>query len=383
MMNSNNKNSSFMLCPTCGTKLPENATRCLVCGRTFAAKPSSKGTKAVRSQRLPELRLSLPLALGLLFVVLAIGGGLIFLVLRQTGQVAPPEPTATASPSPTFEQSPTPTTTSTPEPTFTPLPPVEYTIQENDSCLSIAYYYDVTMKSITDLNNLDADCGVLSVGQTILIPQPTPTASPVATTTLSIDQATEEACQKITYNVGENDTLSGIAANYNVSVETLKTYNGLTSNNIYSGQSITIPLCERLPTEGPTPTATNPPPYAAANLLLPADGAVFTASNDTITLQWAAVPGMLEGESYAVTIEDLTEGQGKKLVDYANDTKYIVPVSFRPTASTPHVIRWWVQPVRQSGTTEGGDTIWVPAGSASSPRVFTWSGIGAAATQAP
>ena len=382
-MNSNNKSSSFMLCPTCGTKLPENATRCLVCGRTFSTKPSSKGPKAVRSQRLPELRLSLPLALGLLFLVLAIGGGLIFLVLRGTGQVAPPEPTGTASPSPTFEQSPTPTSTNTPEPTFTPLPAIEYKIQENDSCLSIAYYYNVTMKSITDLNNLDADCGVLSVGQTILIPQPTPTASPVATMTLSIDQATEEACQKITYNVGENDTLSGIAANYNVSVDTLKVYNGLTSNNIYSGQAIVIPLCERLPTEGPTPTATNPPPYAATNLLLPADGAVFTGSNDSITLQWAAVPGMLEGEAYAVTIEDLTEGQGKKLVDYATDTKYIVPVSFRPAESSPHVIRWWVQPVRQSGTTESGDTIWVPAGSASSPRVFTWSGIGAAATQAP
>jgi LysM repeat protein len=382
-MNSNNKSSSFMLCPTCGTKLPENATRCLVCGRTFSAKPSAKSPKAVRSQRLPELRLSLPLALGLLFVVLAIGGGLIFLVLRGTGQVAPPEPTGTASPSPTFEQSPTPTSTNTPEPTFTPLPAIEYKIQENDSCLSIAYYYNVTMKSITDLNNLDADCGVLSVGQTILIPQPTPTASPVATMTLSIDQATEEACQKITYNVGENDTLSGIAANYNVSVDTLKVYNGLTSNNIYSGQAIVIPLCERLPTEGPTPTATNPPPYAATNLLLPADGAVFTGSNDSITLQWAAIPGMLEGEAYAVTIEDLTEGQGKKLVDYATDTKYIVPVSFRPAESSPHVIRWWVQPVRQSGTTESGDTIWVPAGSASSPRVFTWSGIGAAATQAP
>jgi LysM repeat protein len=94
----------------------------------------------------------------------------------------------------------------------------------------------------------------------------------------------------MTYNVGENDTLSGIAANYNVSVDTLKAYNGLTSNNIYSGQSIVIPLCERLPTEGPTPTATNPPPYAATNLLLPADGAVFTGSNDSVTLQWAASP---------------------------------------------------------------------------------------------
>ena len=383
MKNPNNKSSSLMLCPTCGTKLPDNAARCLVCGRTFTTKASVRDSRAVKSQRLPEIKLSLPLAIGLLFVVLAVGGGLIFLVLRGTGQVASPEATATASPSPTFEQSPTPTTTSTLEPTFTPLPPIEYVIKDGDQCIAIAFNFGVTVKSIADLNNLAADCGVLSVGQTVLVPQPTPTASPMATTTLSIGQATESACQKIAYNVGENDTLSAIAANYSVSVETLKAYNGLTSNNIYSGQPLVIPLCERLPTAGPTPTATNPPPYAAANLLLPADGAVFSGTNDTITLQWAAIPGMLTNESYAVTFEDLTEGQGKKMVDYTNDTKYIVPVSFRPAENSPHIIRWWVQPVRQSGTTASGDTIWVPAGAASSPRVFGWSGIGAATTPVP
>ena len=376
-------NSQIKICPTCGTKMAENASRCLVCGRTFTVKSAPQAKQTVQAQRLPELKLSLPLAIGLLFIILAVGGGLIFLLLRGTGQVAPPEATATASPSPTFEQSPTPTITSTPEPTFTPLPPKEHQIRDNDTCSLIAVIYDVTVKSIADLNNLAPDCGVLSVGKTILVPQPTPTASPMATSTLSVNQATESACQKIEYRVGENDTLSGIAANYAVSVETLKTYNGLTSNNIYSDQVITIPLCERLPTAGPTPTATLPPPYPPANLLLPADGAIFTGVNDSITLQWASIGGMLEGESYAVTIEDLTQGQGRKLVDYANDTKYIIPVTFRPVENAPHIIRWWVQPVRQSGTTASGDAIWMPAGSQSVSRVFSWSGIGAVVTQAP
>jgi len=116
---------------------------------------------------------------------------------------------------------------------------------------------------------------------------------------------------------------------------------------------------------------------------LPADGAVFTGANDTITLQWSAIGGMLPSELYAVTIEDLTEGKGKKLVDYTADTKYIVPVTFRPAENSPHIIRWWVQPVRQSGTTESGDAIWVPAGSQSTPRVFVWSGIGAVYTPVP
>ncbi|MCJ7519742.1 MAG: LysM peptidoglycan-binding domain-containing protein [Anaerolineaceae bacterium] len=376
-------NSQTKICPTCGTKLAENSQRCLVCGRTFTIKSAPKARQTVQAQRLPELKLSLPLAIGLLFIILAVGGGLIFLVLRGTGQVAPPESTATASPSPTFEQSPTPTITSTPEPTFTPLPPKEYQIRSNDTCSLIAVIFEVSVRSIAELNNLPPDCGVLSVGQTILVPQPTPTASPMATSTLSVNKATESACQTIEYRVGDNDTLSGIAANYAVTVESLKTYNGLTSNNIYSGQVITIPLCQRLPTAGPTPTATLPPPYSPANLLLPADGAIFTGTNDSITLQWAAIGGMLQGESYAITIEDLTQGQGRKLVDYTSDTKYIIPATFRPVENAPHIIRWWVQPVRQSGTTESGDAIWVPAGSQSVPRVFAWSGIGAVITQAP
>ena len=376
-------NTPSKSCPTCGTRLSENANRCLVCGRTFTKPNTAKKPKTVREQQLPNITLSLPLALGLLFIILAVGGGIIYLILRGTGQVAPQEMTATASSSPTFEQSPTPTVTLTPEPTYTPLPPIEYQVSDNDTCSLIAVIYGVTINSIADLNDLPPNCGVLSVGQTILIPQPTPTASPMPTGTLSVSEATESSCQKMEYRVGENDTLSGIAANYAVSVETLKTYNGLTSNNIYSGQIIIIPLCERLPTAGPTPTPTLPPPYPPTNLLLPADGAVFAGNNETIALQWAAIGGLLENELYAVTIEDLTEGQGKKLIDYTSDTKYNIPTNFRPSENAPHVIRWWVQPVRQSGTTEEGDTIWVPAGSQSNPRVFSWSGIGVVVTQAP
>jgi len=375
------ENNLSKTCPTCGTRLSENASRCLVCGRTFSISNESKKAKTVRSQKLPDLSLSLPLAIGLLFILLAIGGGIIFLVLRGSGQMAAPEATPTVSPTPTFEQSPTPTVTLTPEPTFTPLPPLEYTIRAGDTCSLVAVIYEVSVRSIADLNNLPPDCGVLSEGQTILVPQPTPTPSPMPTSIPSDAQVIDSACDVAPVRVGENDTLSGIAANYGVSVESIKTYNGLTSNNIYSGQLIEVPLCERLPTAGPTPTPTFPPPYPPTNLLLPADGELFTGVNDTVTLQWAAIGGLLQNELYAVTIEDLTEGQGKKLVDYTEDTNYIIPASFRPAGNNAHVIRWWVQPVRPSGTTDTGETIWVPAGSQSPPRVFAWSGIGTTTTQ--
>ncbi len=375
-MNPKNKQTNDKVCPTCGTHLNANATRCLVCGRTFTDVPAPTPTNKIKSRGLPQFTMSLPIALGAILILIAIGAGIIYFVLRGSGQIASAQPTTTPTPTATLEQSPTPTLTSTPEPTSTTEPPIEYSVQDGDTCSSIALVYNVSVKSIADLNNLESDCGVLTLNQKLLIPRPTPTSSPEPTGTLSAVQKTDTACTKISYTVGENDTLGAIAANYNVSVETLKTYNGKTTDNVYLNEVLTIPLCERLPTSGPTPTATLPAPFTATNLLLPADGTVFTATNDSVTLQWAAIGGMLEGDSYAVTIEDLTAGEGKKLTDYTKDTKYIVPVSFRPAESNPHIIRWYVQPVRQSGTTENGDPIYVTAGYPSDPRVFVWSGLG-------
>ncbi len=332
---------------------------------------------------MPEVTLSLPVALGLMVLVLVIGAGAVFGVLQGTGRVVEPTQTPTLTLTPTLTTTATATLTSTPEPTFTPLPPVEYTVQEGDLCSSIALFFNVSINSIVLLNNLPTDCGILSVGQKLLIPQPTPTASPMPSATLSGVEATDAACERYDYTVNENDTLSGIARSFNVSMDAIKEYNGLTSDIVYSGQDLVIPLCERLPTEGPTPTATLPPPYAAANLLLPADGTAFLTANETITLQWASVGTLRENETYSVTIEDVTEGEGRKLVDYVTDTKYIVPTSFRPSGTTPHILRWYIEPVRQMGTSKDGQPIWSSAGAASVPRVFTWVGTTSASTPTP
>ncbi len=379
-MSPEDKNTNTKVCPTCGTRLTENATRCLVCGRTFTAAPEKQGKKntAVQGPKMPEITLTLPVALGLIILVLAIGAGVVYGVLQGTGKVVEPTPTVTPSLTPTMTLTPTATFTATPEPTFTPLPPIEYKVQPNDTCISIAFTFGVSTNSIIQLNSLSSTCDNLVVGQTLKIPQPTPTPSPQPTQTLSAGQATEVSCQKIEYTVAANDTLSTISLNYNVPMEAIKEYNGMTSDIVFEGMPLQIPLCKRAPTPGPTPTPTNPPPYPAPNLLLPADGSAFTAANDTITLQWAAVGTLRQNEAYAVTIEDITEGRGRKLVEYVTDTKFIVPASFRPTDNIPHIIRWFVVPARQIGTSTDGQPIWDTAGAPSTPRDFTWwtSGVG-------
>ena len=79
----------------------------------------------------------------------------------------------------------------------------------------------------------------------------------------------------------------------------------------------------------------------------------------------------------------MTEGQGRRLVSYATDTKYIVPVSFRPKDNAPHIFRWFISTVRQTGTDDQGLPVWDTAGEDSTQRVFSWQGIAPEATPKP
>jgi len=343
---------------------------------------TAKAGKTVQGPRMPEVTISLPVALGLIVLVLAIGAGVVYAFLQSKNAIVEPTTTPTLTTTATATLTTTASLTPSPLPTFTPLPPLEYIIKAGDYCSSIAAFFNVSIQSIVLLNNLPPDCGVLSIGQKLLIPQPTPTASPLPTSTLSGVEATDAACEKVEYIVKENDTLSGISRAYAVSAEAIKVYNGKTNDVVFQGEKLIIPLCQRLPTPGPTPTPTPPPPYPAPNLLLPTDGAAFMTMNETITLQWASIGTMRENESYQVVVEDITDNTGRKLVEYVTDTKFIVPVSFRPSGDTPHIIRWTVTTVRQTGTAQDGSPIWESAGLVSTPRVFSWSG-GAISTPTP
>jgi LysM repeat protein len=357
-----------------------------VCGTELTAKAASK-TKAegMGASRMPEITLSLPMALGALTAVLLIGALVVYLILSSgaTGAtISQPTEAGTATPTATITVTPTDTQPPTDIPSETPLPPFDYTVRANDTCGGIAASFSVSVQSIVLANNLPANC-IIAEGNVLKIPYPTSTPKPPPTDVPNEATQTAMACEKVQYTVQENDTLGIIAANYNVPQDAIKFYNGLSSDNVFIGTTIVIPLCERFATPGPTPTATPPPPYPAANLLLPADGAAFTLANDVVTLQWASIGTLRENEAYQVTVEDVTSGQGRRITDYVTDTKYIVPTTFRPEDDLAHVIRWWVTTVRQNGVDEQGEPIYESAGTTSEQRVFSWTGVAVAGTPSP
>lgn len=389
-MSQENQPNTTKICPTCGTRLSINATRCSVCGSTFASSAEATAKNTVSGPRVPQVTLSLPAIFGLAILLLVIGAGVVFATSKGLGNKAPAAiagvaATTTATQTPTLPPTATPTITLTPTlpATWTPEPPVQYKVVSNDTCGSIAYAYGVSIESIITLNKLSADC-TLSIGQTLNIPRPTPTASPMPSNTPNATEAAQAECNKVEVVVKDGDTLGGIAANYAVSANSIIAYNGKTSDTVYVGEKLVIPLCEQH-LETVTPTAN--PPYGAPPLLLPADGAFYNAT-DVITLQWASVGELRQNEAYAVTIEDVTSGDARKWVEYVTDTKYNVPDSYRPASTTPHIYRWSILPVRQTGTDKTtGKAIWAPAGDSSVQRVFSWVGSGSnpapAATDTP
>ena len=376
----NQKNTK--ICPVCGTKLSESATRCLVCGTQLNATAAVSKNGATQPKRtVSELRLSLPLAiiLGSLFLILI--GVLAFFIFRPdpapTDGLLTSTPTETQALNPTYTLTPTHTLTPTPAPTNTPEPPLQVTVQAGQYCSTFAGLYDVSQESIRVLNNLGADCA-LSEGMTLMIPRPTVTPSPAPSATIDMTAESDPFldCEYDSVVVSAETTLFGLSTSYNVPMEEIRAFNGMTNDILRQGETIKVPLCNRRAFNAPTPTPTNRPPYPAPSLLLPASGAAFGSTANSVALQWSSVADLRNNELYRVTVQDLTSETEKILVQYVRDTKFILPATFRPIDTNPHIIQWSVVVARQSSTGADNPT-YIDAGASSEKRVFSWTGTGA------
>lgn len=381
-----NLSKKSRVCPVCGTKIPENAKRCLVCGTDLSEEKSPKEKKAeqITSKRIPEVKMNLAALIAIIVAFLVLIALLIFFIVTrgQTAETEGADLTQTVTITPTQSSTSTNTATMTPLSTWTPLPPVEYSVKEGETCGDLALQFGVSIQSIILQNNLNSSCAI-NPGQVLQIPQPTLTPSPVPSATPEAIVSDLSLCTHTdTIIVEANMTLGGIAANYNVSMSDIRIYNNLPNDVVRQGQTLIIPLCDRLPTAGPSLTPTPLPPYPAPNLLLPRSGEAFTAADEAVTLQWASVASLFPNEVYRVMVQDLTSTEEKILVDYVTDTKFILPANFRPADTNPHIIQWSVSVARQINS-DPNDPIYEEAGAMSAFRVFSWVGSGIAPSPTP
>jgi LysM repeat protein len=367
------------ICPACGTRIADTASRCAVCGMVF-----EPGTgRAVRGPaRMSGNASNLNMPTGVVVaapIITLILGALIMTALFK----GPLAPTAAALPSvaavpPTITLTLLPTDTPAPTNTPTPLPPIEITVKADDTCFGLAAKFGISdINQIKSKDGKSANCDSLSIGQTLLIPQPTPTPPPPSTATADAFSQTEQACQFENYEVVDGDTLAGIADLWDVPINAIKKWNpqySFANDVVFVGMKLRIPICEREPTPGPSPTPTTPPPYPAPNLLTPRDGTIFGLGDNEIALQWSGITSLRENEDYQVTIQDISSGTEEKTVLYVKDTRVLVPVELKPTDGSMHIFVWKVTVVRKTGTTDAGNPVYVPAGAVSDRRVFGWGG---------
>jgi LysM domain. len=206
---------------------------------------------------------------GIIIVVTSMnGGGLAKLLATKT-----PTPTTTSLPTNTLPPSETPTITSTPTitPTITPSSPENYIVQDGDTLTSIVAAHNLGTNGllliyILNGTNIDPATGFITIGQTIVIPNPgmqLPTPTPLPTGLFP--------GSRITYRVMPGDGLGSIATKLNSTVAAIISANAVTmkangvNTVLYVGQLIVVPidLVTAVPTKPvtstPTPTATATP----------------------------------------------------------------------------------------------------------------------------
>lgn len=326
-------------CLHCGTAVAERAKTCVMCGQPVDQLPlnSSGFTESWWG-----------IGFGLLIVALIVVGVIRYQADREpTAQAAqPPTPTPTHTPTATI--TPTPTATGTPSPTATPTgtptpTPRTHIVESGENPSYIASLYGISVDELVALNSID-DVSGLTVGQALILPPSTDTAVVTAETPEIEATAFLDPNLQLTYQVESGDTLLDIALRYGTTTDAIRALNpDITSDLIYLGQNIIIPLATPTPTTTPTttPTATPTPGplYPPPNLLSPADEVEIDAPQLLFT--WTATDVLAEDEFYVL---QLVWADGSYTEYWNKRTSQRIDKETRPAAGP---IDWRVAIMRQ------------------------------------
>ncbi len=120
---------------------------------------------------------------------------------------------------------------------------MDHKVSKGETLASIAEKYNTTPKDLMKVNNL-TNAKILA-GQVLKLPDETAqTSKEVAENQLekiSHNEPQKQDIAKITHKVSSGESLFSISKMYNISIDELKSFNNLSSNNIQRGQTLQIP----------------------------------------------------------------------------------------------------------------------------------------------
>jgi LysM repeat protein len=132
------------------------------------------------------------------------------------------------------------------EPSVAPSGPAGqiHSVQKGETLSSIATSYGTSWKKLADYNNL-SNPNKLKVGQEIRIPDSFGASAPAAPVKRAAPVSSRPVPSSIkqgsSYTIQKGDSLSTIAKRSGLTVSEIKVANGLTSDSIVAGKSLTIP----------------------------------------------------------------------------------------------------------------------------------------------
>jgi LysM repeat protein len=295
--------------------------------------------------------------------------------LDEREMIYPGQELVIVTPGPTVETPPTPT----PEPTRF----LTHIVKAGDNLTSIATDYGTTVEAIVAANHIE-DPRSLRTGQELIIPLAGSVGGP--TPMPGAPPAPPRGTEVVIHLVQPGDSLLGIALQYDTSVEVIMAANNIADAQwIIAGQELIIPLGTPTPvptpTPRPTPTPTPGPPYAAPDLLDPAEGESFRGEEADIVLNWASVGILAEDEWYILRLRLMTEPVYQHPSVWTKVTSWRVPASLHPSTllrtgpsveTESHLFRWDVTVVRHTGTRPDGKPDGIAISPMSATRSFFW-----------
>jgi LysM repeat protein/beta-lactamase class D len=117
----------------------------------------------------------------------------------------------------------------------------QYRVAKGDSLSSVARKYGVSVGALAAANGIRAT-SELRLGQTLAIPQPGATAAAIKAQTARATAAAAPATKDEPgrYTVRNGDTLSSIARQFNISVDSLRAWNSLTGSDLLIGAQLIV-----------------------------------------------------------------------------------------------------------------------------------------------